>query len=182
LTDPRTIIFRTTAVWLSLLAALALAACGGSSSKTTGTAASTKPQATTPGATATTQTGAKHAESAAAVAYRKCLEAHGAGLPRLVPGPGGSIALGHLKPPKGVSQGTYNAAVKACGGSVGGTTAVTKAITRFIACMRANGVNVPAPGKGKGLLSYLGDVKNPKFSPALKKCAALLRETPGSSQ
>lgn len=94
-----------------------------------------------------------------------------------MPGPGGSVALGHIEPPKGVSHATYEAAVKACGGAAGGATTVEKSLTRFIACMRENGINVPTPGTGKrGLLGYLGDAKNPKFSGALKKCAPLLRQ------
>lgn len=84
---------RAAALCLGLLAALVLVACGGSSSSSTGTrgasAASTGTTGTTgatgatstPGAATTGTTTTKVPASPTAVAYRKCLEAHGAGLP-----------------------------------------------------------------------------------------------------
>jgi hypothetical protein len=181
LASPSTTTLRGTAIWLAVVAALGLTACGGSSKAKTGTTAGAAAAARTPGTATTGTTSTKTSPSAAAVAYRKCLEAHGAGLPRLVPGPNGSVALGRLEPPKGVSRKTYDAAVKACGGSTGATSPVSAAVKRFVECMRGNGVHVPSPGKGKSLFSYLGDVKNPKFGPALRKCGAVLREASGAS-
>jgi hypothetical protein len=170
---------RATTILIGVTAALALAACGGSSSggangtatrtadapTDTGASASTSPRITTTGTT-----GAK--PGASATAYRKCLEAHGAGLPRLVPGPGGSVALGHIEPPKGVSQATFKAAAKACGGATRVDNRANEA--RFIACMRTNGVNVPTPRKGVGALAALGSIRNPHDLEVLKKCGPLL--------
>jgi hypothetical protein len=167
------------ALALALLAALALVACGGSSGDKASTGSTTARTGGTGGSATTTTAGTK-APSAAATAYRKCLEAHGAGLPRFIKGRGGvgAVGRGYLKPPKGVSQATYDAAVRACGGNEKGS--VAKAIDRFVACMRAQGVKVSAPsaklrraGKG-GFSAYFGDFNNPKFSPALKKCQPIL--------
>jgi hypothetical protein len=180
------------ALAIGLLAGLLLTACGGSSSSSTaakspGAAAPTGPATTSPTATTpTTGTTTTKAPSAQATAYRKCLEAHGAGLPRLIPAPGGglgAVAGGHLAPPKGVSQKTYEAAVRACG-AFGKNTSQTigVAVQRFVACMRANGVKVPRGGKGKGgVLAYLGQIQNPKFESALKKCEGPLRAATGTA-
>jgi hypothetical protein len=161
------------ALVLGLLVALAFVACGGSSGDKTSSGSTAR--TATSGTTSTIKT-----PGPAAVAYRKCLEAHGAGLPRFIPGHFGigSVGRGQLKPPKGVSQATYDAAVRACGGNEKGS--VAKALDRFVACMRAEGIKISVPsaklrGTGKGgFNAYFGDFKNPKFSPALKKCQPIL--------
>ena len=170
-----------TAIAVCLLAALALAACGGSSkSSSTGTAAQTQ-AATTPGAatgTSTTgTTGTTPSLTPAAIAYRKCLQAHGAGLPKLVPGKNGlpPTVAGHLELPKGVSKAAYEAAVRACNKATEGATSnVGAALQKFAACMRAHGAPVPAPDKSKGALAYLTQFTAPKYQPALKKCTSVL--------
>jgi hypothetical protein len=66
-------------------------------------------------------------------------------------GPGGPGGRG-LRLPKGVSAQKYQAAIAKCGG-VGGfgagrttnTTQYRAALTKFAACMRSNGVKLPAP-------------------------------------
>jgi hypothetical protein len=73
-----------------------------------------------------------------------------------------------------VSQATYEAAVKACGGA-GPSPAITKAEAAFSECMRANGVHVPA-GKSAPLFAYLRETNNPKLGPALRKCSQQLKE------
>jgi hypothetical protein len=79
-----------------------------------------------------------------------------------------------LVPPKGVSRATYEAAVHACGGNAKAPNSVASKIDSFRNCMRAHGVNIPPPGKGEGLLAYLGNVNSPNYPAALHACRGLL--------
>lgn len=163
------------AALLLILATMLLSACGSSSTSTSsarsGTTAATAAQ---PG---------QHA-----VAFRECLRKSGIA----IPGTGGAPTL-----PAGVNPAQYQAAVKKCGGLPGvprpgpanlASSQLTGALAKFAACMRANGVNVPAPntsGKGPVFDTKGLDPTSAKFVAARKKCAPLLlkslRAHPGAS-
>src|SRR5258707_10528580 len=75
------------------------------------------------------------------------------------PGAGGGRPGGFLKAPEGVSQAKFQEALKKCGGGSfprGGSRNLTSptaqaALTKYAACMRTNGINLPAPNtSGKG--------------------------------
>jgi hypothetical protein len=100
--------------------------------------------------------------------------------------------------PKGVSKARYEAAIKKCGGfprggfAGGGATAFSspaakQALVKFAACMRENGVNVPAPntsGKGPVFNDKGLDTSSAKFAAAESKCRAdllsVFRKRPGT--
>jgi hypothetical protein len=139
------------ALALPLLAAcITLAACGSSASSSTSTT------------NTTTGTGApgKAAGPGRFAALRSCLQKQGITLPprsgsRTPGGAGGRGGLlgggGGLQLPKGVSQTQLQEALKKCGGGnftgAGRFSSATAkaALTKFAACMRENGVNLPVP-------------------------------------
>ena len=97
--------------------------------------------------------------------------------------PGGGAAGGGPKLPSGVTRAQYEAALKKCGGGTfrGGATARLKnpayltALTKFAACMRENGVNVPAPdtsGKGPIFDTKGIDTSSSQFKTAESKCSS----------
>ncbi len=169
---------------LTLLAScLALAACGSSGSSTT---TSTSAASTT---TAGGGTGPTGAGTGRFTALRECLQKNGITLPKRTPGqrprgggPGGFFGGGTgAKLPNGVTPAQMQAALKKCGaGSVPGlrrinTPAYTQAFTKFAACMREHGVNVPAPNtSGNGpVFSTRGlNVNSATFRSAQEKCRA----------
>lgn len=173
------------------LACLTLAACGGSSSTSSSSsnAASTTAATTSPSAKA----GAVPGPGKRFSALRECLQKAGITLPKRTPGqPGGFLAGGGPQLPKGVTRAQYEAAIKKCGGFAGGrprpggplqgvkSPAFTAALTKFAACMRENGVNVPAPNtSGKGpIFSTKGlNPASAKFKAAQVKCASVLRSS-----
>jgi hypothetical protein len=192
-----------TAVLVLLLACLGLAACGGSSSSSsTGTTA------------AATGTGAKGANAGRFTAVRECLQKQGITLPQRTPGqkrPGGGAggflgggagtggaagSAGGPQLPKGVTRARYEAALKKCGagkfGARGGgarfkSPAFQAALAKFATCMRANGVNVPAPntsGDGPVFDTKGIDTTSAKFKAAEAKCQSDLsgafRRGPGA--
>jgi hypothetical protein len=175
------------AALLVLLAGTTLAACGGSSknqsqSKTASSASSVRQG----------QFGAR------AAALRTCLQKYGVTLPKRKPGergrgrganpfgaggangPGGS-GRSPQELPNGVSREKLQAAFQKCGGGrfAGGPRGFASAAGRqrfakFAACMRANGVNLPAPNtSGKGpIFNTKGiDTSGSKFKAADSKCA-----------
>ena len=179
-------------VLLLALACLGLAACGGSS-KSTSTSTSTNAAAATstsgtpatgPGGQARGQFGKRFS------ALRECLQKNGITLPKRTSGqrrpggPGGFLggaAGGPQQLPKGVTRAQYEAAVKKCGGGAfagGGGARVSspafkQALVRFAACMRENGVNIPAPNtSGKGpIFNTKGlNTASPQFRAAETKC------------
>lgn len=172
-----------------LVACLWLAACGGSSSSSsTSTAANTSTTAST-----TTKGGAP-AIAKRFTAVRECLQKNGITLPKRTPGqraPGGLLGSGGgPQLPKGVTRAQYEAAIKKCGGFGGGrfgagggggrlnSPAFRAALTKFAACMRENGVNVPAPntsGKGPVFNTNGLNAASAKFKAAQTKCASVLR-------
>jgi hypothetical protein len=164
------------AVLLVVLASLTLAACGGSSTGTN-TNKSTSASSTTTAGTPGKGAGAGHF-----AALRECLQKSGITLPKFTPGkrPSGTIRGPIL--PKGVSKSQYEAAVKKCGGQrvfAGGanrfnSAAIKKALTKFSACMRENGVAIPkANTSGKGPIFNSKDLNtsSAKFKTAESKCA-----------
>jgi hypothetical protein len=189
-----------TVVLALLLACLGLAACGGSSnSSTTDANATTSPTGGATGATGTTGTGATGTGATGArggrfKALRECLQKDGITLPKQTPGqrrPGGAGGFlgGGAGPqlPKGVTRAQYEAALKKCGGGAFAgrrgrrrlnNPTYEAALAKFAACMRENGVNVPAPntsGNGpifdtKGL-----NTASAQFRAAESKCVEDLR-------
>jgi hypothetical protein len=183
-------------VLVMLLAGLGLAACGGSSSTT----------ATSANASATTSrggTGATGPGGARFQAVRECLRKNGITLPQRTPGqrggPGGLLGgggtAGGPQLPKGVTRAQLQAAIKKCGAGGelrrGGarlkSPAYQAALTKFAACMRANGVNVPAPNtSGNGpIFSTKGlNTASARFQSAELKCrgqlTGALRRGPGA--
>jgi hypothetical protein len=192
---------------LLVLASLALAACGGSS-KTSSTnasaSASTSGAPGKPGAPATSPREAGPAVAHRFAALRECLQKNGITLPKRSPGqrpaPGGLLGGGSL--PKGVTRAQFEAVLKKCGGNFRGgnfthgfnggahfnSPAVKQALNRFAACMRENGVDVPAPNtSGKGPIFNTNGLNTASstFRAAEAKCRSDLqgafRASPGGS-
>jgi hypothetical protein len=190
------------AVLVLLLACLGLAACGSSSGSSSSTA-STSASTTTTGAA-----GAKGPNSGRFAAMRECLQKNGVTLPAFKPGQhgqpqargqrrppgaggflgGGSGGTGGPSLPKGVTRAQYEAALKKCGGGNfagrggGGarfkSPAFQAALAKFAACLRENGVNVPAPntsGNGPVFDTKGIDTSSAKFKAAEAKCQSDLR-------
>jgi hypothetical protein len=183
------------------LASVVLAACGSSSSSTTvaqsattspGTGTSTSPGTTTPGAKSSTPGGLAGRFSA----FRECMQKQGITLPQRKPGqPGGGLLGGAGAAPAlpaGVTRAQYEAALQKCAalrprfpGRVGGpgqrprSPAFAAALVKFGACMRENGVALPAPnttGKGPVFSTKGISTTTPQFRTAESKCAPLLRQ------
>jgi hypothetical protein len=197
---------------LLVLASLALAACGGSSTTTISTATtnasatgSTTTGSTTTGSTGTskTPTGAAAANRGHFLALRECLQKNGIALPTRKPGQAPSAGLlpgGVPAPPKGVTASQYRAALKKCGGGLPGrrfggpvnrlkTPSFRQALAKFAACLRSNGVNLPPPntsGKGPIFNTKGVNVAGAKFKAAQIKCAGVLRSglraSPGTAK
>jgi pilus assembly protein FimV len=190
-----------------LLACLGLAACGGSSkssSSTTATnAAATSTSTTaTPGSNSTNGKGGSNATSKGPAAtnagrfaaLRECLQKNGIALPSRTPGqrrPGGVGGLlgggaAGAKLPDGVTRAHYEAALKKCGGGAfagGGrrrfdSPTFKAALAKFATCMRANGVNIPAPNtSGSGPIFNTKGINtaSAQFKTAEAKCSSDLR-------
>jgi hypothetical protein len=114
--------------------------------------------------------------------------------------PGGLPGGGSL--PKGVTRAQFEAVLKKCGGNFRGgnfthgfnggahfnSPAVKQALNRFAACMRENGVDVPAPNtSGKGPIFNTNGLNTASstFRAAEAKCRSDLqgafRASPGGS-
>jgi hypothetical protein len=172
------------AVLVLVLAALVLAACGSSSSTTSSSTAASASASTTP-------SGSAGAGGGRFSALRECLQKQGITLPRRSPGtpgagglPGSGSGQGPTLP-SGVSRAQFEAATKKCGGgnfARGGralnSPARTKAFTAFAACMRSNGVNLPAPntsGKGPVFNTSGLNTTSAQFKGAQAKCSSTLQ-------
>jgi len=182
------------AVLVLLVASVGLAACGGSSSSSTATttanaaASGSAGTATGPSGTATGPSGQGFGRFKA---LRECLQKNGLTLPKRTPGqrPYGGLLGGAGGPqlPAGVTRAQYEAAVKKCGGAAFAgagsrikSPVVAQALTKFAACMRENGVNVPAPntsGIGPVFNAKGIDTTSPQFHAAESKCSADLQGT-----
>jgi hypothetical protein len=168
-------------------------------STTTGsTPAGPAPSATTPSTTTpgtTTPGGPSGPSGRPAVgrfaSIRECLQKDGITLPK--PGSGGFH--GGFQLPKGVSRTQYLEAIRKCGGgNFGGRGAFhgrgsfnsprfRQALTKFAACLRQNGVNLPAPntsGKGPVFDTKGVNTSSPQFKAAEIKCRSTLRPGLGS--
>jgi hypothetical protein len=189
-----------------MLTCLGLTACGGSSgtsSNAAATAASTTGSAAG-ASTSSTATGGSSSQGTAAGAgrrrfgaIRECLQKSGVTLPQRSPGsgaPGGGFqgAGGGPTLPKGVTRAQFEAAMKKCGGGNFGARSgrnggagfrrvnspvFQAALTKYAACLRQNGIDIPAPNtSGKGpIFNTKGiDTSSAKFSAARLKCRASL--------
>jgi hypothetical protein len=121
-------------------------------------------------------------------AVRACLQRNGVKLPTR---PGGGLFLGGASLPKGASRAQLQAAMRTClggrgffaGGGPGAFRRRTasprfrQALSAFAACLRQNGIAVPAPNTSGGgpVFSTKGlDTSSPKFRAATAKCRSTL--------
>jgi hypothetical protein len=164
-----------------LLGIPALAACGGSSTSSTAASASTSTTAGSPGGRF--------------AGVRECLQKNGITLPRRTPGQGRPPGTGGLlgggagrQLPKGVTRAQYEAALKKCGGSFRGgggrlnSAAFKKALSSFAACMRENGVTLPAPntsGRGPVFNTKGLNTSSTQFRSAQAKCQSIVTAARG---
>jgi hypothetical protein len=178
------------------LACLGLTACGSSGSSTNAAATGTaSTSASTPTSGSSTQGNRPGGGSPRFAAMRECLQKNGITLPKRTPGTGGpagggfpgAAGTGGPQLPQGVTRAQYEAALKKCGGwrfGAGGghfqranSPIFKQALAKFGACLRQNGVNLPAPNtSGKGpIFSTKGiDTTSPQFKAATAKCRSVL--------
>jgi hypothetical protein len=182
--------FRRSATLLLTTAVVAagVAACGASSTTSTSSAAAS-------GSAASGSASGSGSNRSKLVA---CLNAHGVTLP--------SRPAGTRRPPSGSAPGFFGggsggapggggfasnpklrAAFQACGGGRGlrgrRFTLSHAAVTRFVACVKQHGYNLPAPNfSGKGPIFPASIEKNANFQQASRACASDLRPagTPSS--
>jgi hypothetical protein len=178
-----------------VLLSLLLAACGGGSGSTSSSSAS---------ASTKTGTNARGQFAARGAALRTCLKKEGITLPERKPGktggkpPAGPFGAGGsggqrggFQLPKGVTREKLQAALKKCGGGFGGGGArrfggarSAQRLTKFAACMRSNGINLPTPntsGKGPVFDTKGIDTTSAAFKQADAKCAKELRPAGGAA-
>jgi len=176
------------------LAALGLSACGSSESPSTATRANAAATVKTlrAKAAAAAHSGASGGSGVASTprrfsALRTCLGKHGVQLPDR---PRSELFLGGASLPKGVTRSQLQAAMRACLGGRGsflarpgaapfrrGSTRLRQALSAFAACMRKNGIAVPAPkpsGNGPVFSTKGLDPASPKFKAASAKCRSAL--------
>jgi hypothetical protein len=171
------------AILLVVLAGSLLAACGGSSNSATTTAS-------TSASTTSSAPGKAPGFANRFAAVRECLKKEGITLPTRKPGQrpgaGGFLGGGSSALPAGVSKAKFEAALKKCGGNFAGgrggfrsgtarfnTPEGKKALAKFAACLRENGVKVGEPDtSGKGpIFDTTGiNVKGAQFRTAEAKC------------
>ncbi len=173
---------------------LTLAACGGSSG-------STNPGSATSASGKSATSASKGAGSARFTALRECLSKQGVTLPSApaggnpqssgsAPPTGSQNPSGGFKPPSGESSAQLQAALKKCGGGnfpAGGASRFggagsSKTLAKFSACMRENGVNLPAPntsGKGPVFNTKGLNTSSAAFKSAESKCRSDLGAAAG---
>jgi hypothetical protein len=182
----------------ALGAAVALAACGSSGSGSTSSTASAS----------TSKAAGPSAGSGRFASLRSCLQKQGITLPTPPSGsgrpgapggagrPGGSGGAGgpgffggarrRLQLPAGVSQAKFQEALKKCGavrfrgrGSANLSSATVRAaLNSYAACLRSNGINVPAPNtSGNGpIFNTKGiNTSSTQFKTAQSKCRGDLK-------
>lgn len=176
-------------------AAVALAACGNSSKSptatTTAAATSVAGGASAKAGTTTGTTITKVRAGASAPvrqsSLRKCLRKQGITLPTPKPGQhGGPFGPGGPKLPSGMTQAQLGTALAKCAGQTAGgfrghplrlRPGAKQAFNSFAACMRQNGVDLPAPnlsGKGPVFSTKGVNAAGAKFRAAEIKCRRLL--------
>lgn len=169
-------------VAIASVVAVALAACGSSSNSSSATNSASAKQTAS--------------RSGRFTSVRACLEKEGIKLPARPTGQssgeGGlpGAGRGGFKPPEGVSQSKFREALKKCGGGFPrgarrnfNSAAAKTALTQFAACMRANGVNLPAPntsGNGPVFNTKGINTSSEAFKKARQKCQSKLQGTFGA--
>ncbi len=164
----------------------AAATSSGTTSPGTTSPGTTSPGTTSPGTGSPgTGSGPTGARAGRFKALGECLQKNGITLPKRTPGqrPYGGLlgGAGGTQLPAGVTRAQYEAAVKKCGGAgfvgAGGrirnNPAFKVAVTKFAACMREDGVNVPEPntsGNGPVFNSKGLDTTSLQFQHAEIKC------------
>jgi len=171
-------------VAIASVAAVVLTACG-SSSKSSSSAA-TNSADTTKGSTS---------RSNQFASLRACLQKAGINLGSAPSGGqsgsgGPPGAGGGFKLPEGVSQAKFQEALKKCGGGfpAGGRPGLNSAtaraaLTKYAACMRESGVNLPAPntsGNGPVFNTKGINTSSAAFKSAQQKCQSNLKGAFGS--
>lgn len=166
---------RSISLFGTVLACLAVAACGSSSSSSSSTSAAAS------GSTTRTKLAA-------------CLKAHGVTLPHRA-GPGGGVPPGGPGggPPGGFGGGPpgggagrfgsnpkFQAAFRACGANFPrrrvSPTLRRAAIQNFVTCVRRHGYKLPAPNfSGHGAIFPAKVATNSKFRAASRSCLTILR-------
>lgn len=190
---------------LLIVASLALAACGSSSS----TSSTTSSSAAQPAAGVGTGASGPQGPGGRFSALRTCLAKQGINLPPRragqrrpptgppgpqgggVPGgglPGGGFGGGQALPP-GVTAPQFRAAIQKCGGAGRfglrrlSIPAYRAALAKFAACMRQNGINLPAPnvtGNGPIFNTKGLNTTSASFKAANAKCQPNLRGSFGA--
>jgi hypothetical protein len=162
-----------TTLFALLATCVGLAACGGSSGSTSSTAATSTSAATKGGSTA--------AIKAHLASLHQCLAQQGITLVGPGGSPSASVVLGvGAKLPSGVTREQYEAAFRKCSGArlTSTSPAYTAVLTRYVACMRSHGVNLPPPntsGAGPVLDTKGVNTRGAAYKAALAKCARLLQ-------
>ncbi len=150
-----------------VLTCAVLAACGSASN----------PTATSTSASNTTS--AARAPGGGSAAFRQCLAKQGVTLPQPTgtpPSGGGAPAL----PGGGASSAQLRAALQKCGAAGGGPAGSggpgqATALTKFAACMRSHGINLPTPntsGSGPVFNTQGLDTTSTAFRAAEAKCSS----------
>jgi hypothetical protein len=179
----------------------AAATTAAATTTTTGSTGTTSTGATSTGATSTGGSSPQGAAPGAVGkrfgAIRECLQKNGVTLPQRTPGsgaPGGGFpgAGRGSALPKGMTRAQFEAVLKKCGGDNFGarfgqtgrpgvrranSPAFRAALTKYAACLRQNGIAIPAPNtSGNGpIFSTKGiDTSSAKFRTATLKCRASL--------
>jgi hypothetical protein len=178
-----------------------------STTSTTGTGTSSSTPTTGTGAPGTPGSGAgapgtPGGPGSRFSALRECLAKDGIKLPQRKPGQrpgaGGFLGAGASGLPAGVTRAQLEAALRKCGGFARGrfpgagnrfnSPVLKAAYTKFAACMRENGVNLPAPnttGKGPVFSDKGLKLSSPGFKAAERKCRSDLssgfRARPGAA-
>jgi hypothetical protein len=171
-------------VAIASVAAVALAACGSSSKS--GSSSATNSADTTKGSTS---------RSNQFASLRACLQKAGINLGSASSGGqsgngGPPGAGGGFKLPEGVSQAKFQEALKKCGGGfpAGGRPGLNSAtaraaLTKYAACMRENGVSLPAAntsGNGPVFNTKGINTSSAAFKSAQQKCQSKLKGAFGS--
>jgi hypothetical protein len=173
----------------SAAATTSAAGAGTASAGTSTTGTSTSGAGTSGAGSGGTSTSPGFAARLATV--RACLSKNGVTLPTRTPGSGGGLlggAKGAPALPKGMTRTQYLEILKKCSGGLGSprtfrgahfrtSPVFQQALTKFAACMRQNGVNLPNPntsGKGPVFTGKGIDTASPQFRQAEVKCRPVM--------